>query len=487
MNIVIKMLDLAEYNKNLVGKKIIDNSCGDGNILVEIVKRYLKDAFSQKLSLNKIKTGLENDIYGVEIDKIHQKKCIENLNSITKKYRIENVDWKILNGDFLRMNFSSYFDYIIGNPPYIAYNNLDIDTREFIRGKYDSCKKGKIDYSYAFIEESLKNLNDQGMLVYLIPNNTFKTVSGEKIREIISPYISELHDYTTQKLFKNIMTASSIIVLNKSEMRELFTYHDIVSNRKEIIYKKELGKKWVFESDSNDSNYEPIRFGEYFHAATSVATLLNSAFLIKEYSMDDRYIYTKGFKIEKSIVKNAYSPSNLNSGKNELIIFPYYYDKNNKLNRYSPTVFNTKFPFCVKYFLQFKSALLNRDSDKSARWYEFGRSQALAHLNQNKLLTSTVITNKIKIYELESSDIPFSGIYITPKKNISLSFAKFLLNSNEFHEYISRVGINVNGASIRITSKDINNFIFKNTSLSSLNKDVLQKYLELKPNINNLN
>ncbi len=471
------MLDLAKYTENLVGKKIIDNSCGDGNILVEIVKRYLNDAISRKLPLKKIQVGLENDIYGVEIDEIHQKKCIENLNSITKKYGLENVKWKIINGDFLKMNLNIHFDYIIGNPPYIAYNNLDKKTRKFVREKYDSCKKGKIDYSYAFIEESLKNLNEQGKLVYLIPNNTFKTVSGEKIREIISPYISELHDYTTKKIFKNVMTASSIIVLNKSEMQELFIYHDIVSDRKEEIYKKDLGKKWIFGNDGIESSVEYIHFGEYFHAATSIATLLNSAFLIKEYSIDDKYVYTKGFKIEKSIVKNAYSPSNLNSGKNELIIFPYYYDRNNRLNKYAPSIFNEKFPYFLKYFSQFKNDLLNRDSDVSAQWYEFGRSQALAHLNQNKLLTSTVITNRIKIYELKSDDIPFSGIYIIPKKNISLKVAKFLLNSNEFHEYISRVGINLNGTSIRITSKDINNFIFKNRDLSSSTKEFLKKYL----------
>ncbi|MGE6556632.1 Eco57I restriction-modification methylase domain-containing protein [Exiguobacterium artemiae] len=474
------MLDLAKYTEKLYGKKIIDNSCGDGNILVEIVKRYLQDAFSQNLSLDEIKFGLENDIYGVEIDERHQKKCIENLNVIIKSHGIQKVKWKILKGDFLRMNFDIQFDYIIGNPPYVAYNNLDTETRKFIREKYEGCKKGKIDYSYAFIEESLKNLNKQGKLVYLIPNNTFKTVSGEKIREIICPYISEIHNYTTEKIFKNIMTASSLIVLNKARTDESFIYHDIVSNRKSIIYKKELEGKWIFEKSKKESNYEQIDFGEYFHAATSVATLLNSAFLIKDYSMDDKFVYTQGFKIEKSIVKNAYSPSNLNYGKNQLIIFPYYYDENNKLNRYSPKVFKDKFPNCLEYFSQFKNSLLNRKSDVSAQWYEFGRSQALAHLNQNKLLTSTVITKKIKIYELGNNDIPFSGIYITPKKDVSLKFAELLLNTKQFHEYINKVGINLNGVSIRITSKDINNFTFRNDNLSFFKIDDFQEYLEEK-------
>ena len=35
------MLDLIDYKKNLFGKRILENSCGNGAILKEIVKRYI--------------------------------------------------------------------------------------------------------------------------------------------------------------------------------------------------------------------------------------------------------------------------------------------------------------------------------------------------------------------------------------------------------------------------------------------------------------
>lgn len=38
---VTELLDIAGYNWNLMGRSVLENSCGDGNILKEIVRRYI--------------------------------------------------------------------------------------------------------------------------------------------------------------------------------------------------------------------------------------------------------------------------------------------------------------------------------------------------------------------------------------------------------------------------------------------------------------
>ena len=104
---------------------------------------------------------------------------------------------------------------------------------------------------------------------------------------------------------------------------------------------------------------------------------------------------------------------------------------------------------------------MERDADSKAKWFEYGRSQALAHLNQKKLLLSTVVTNKVEIYELDAETIPYSGIYITVKdKNYDLNSAMQILSSSKFMEYVKNLGISVSGKSKRITCKDINNYEF---------------------------
>ncbi len=45
------MLDMLGYEKNLYGKKIIENSFGDGCFLVEIIKRYIIDCKKKFLIL----------------------------------------------------------------------------------------------------------------------------------------------------------------------------------------------------------------------------------------------------------------------------------------------------------------------------------------------------------------------------------------------------------------------------------------------------
>ena len=85
-------------------------------------------------------------------------------------------------------------------------------------------------------------------------------------------------------------------------------------------------------------------------------------------------------------------------------------------------------------------------------------------MNCEKLLISTVVTNKINVHILLKDEIPYSGLYVVALKEYSLNKAKKLLESKEFQEYVDKIGININGGSRRITSKDIENFYFKNES-----------------------
>lgn len=69
-DIVNKLLDEASYRNDLFGKKVYENSCGTGNILIGIVKRYIEDCLSSGLTTEQIKEGLEGDIYAADIDRL---------------------------------------------------------------------------------------------------------------------------------------------------------------------------------------------------------------------------------------------------------------------------------------------------------------------------------------------------------------------------------------------------------------------------------
>ncbi|MCT4563508.1 MAG: SAM-dependent methyltransferase [Maledivibacter sp.] len=457
--VVEDLLDSVEYKKDLFGKKVIDTACGDGNMLVTIVKRYVEEAIANDLSISDITEGLEKDIYGIEIDFSHYKKCMMNLDMLVSQYGIKHVKWKILNKDSLKTNLNMKFDFVIGNPPYIKYSDLDNKTRGFIKAKFSTCTHGKFDYCYAFIEHGLSLLNEKGKMAFLIPNSIFKNVFAQKLREELIKNTIKIIDFKTRKLFNNALTSSAFIIIDNNINRDYIVYSNVVNKKTKKIKKVNLSGKWVFTNITKRNNVKKYRFEDYFKASITIATLYNKAYVLNQYEDYGEYYKVNDCLVEKSVVRVAASPRGLNSNKKELIIFPYYY-KDNVLKRYKQKEFEEIYPKAVEYLLTFSKELSKRKSDISTKWFEYGRSQALAHLNQSKLLISTVVTKTVKVYELSEDCIPYSGIYITPRTNISLDKAKKMLESEDFLKYVQGIGINASGNSLRITSSDINNYEF---------------------------
>ena len=453
---VQKILDYVGYKNNLYNKKVAENSCGDGNILLEIVRRYIQDCINTGLTIQQIKQGLERDIYGAEIDKEHINNCTIKLNLLASEYGITEVKWNIFNGDFLKLNLIDKFDYVIGNPPYITYKELSIENRFFLRESFETCHHGKFDYCYAFIEASIRSLKNRGKLAYLIPSNIFKNQFAKSLREYVKKDLIDIYDFTNKKLFKDKLTASAIIVYEKNSDQMFVRYHNILLNESTQIAKNDLNGKWQFKNISD--KFGTIKFGDYFHAASSIATLLNRVYIIQDYTDEGNYINTNGNLIEKSILRRAISPRSKRYKKEEYIIFPYLY-QDDYLVRFSEAQFAEQFPMTNKYMENSRLKLEKRDNDKGISWFEYGRTQALAHLNQEKLLLSTLVTNKVHVYTLDQLDIPTSGIYIVKKGNYDLEVAKRTLESPEFYNYVKNIGVISNSSSYRIAPKDINNFL----------------------------
>lgn len=454
IHIVKKMLDEVGYIDDLYGKNFLENSCGDGQILCEAIKRYIEDCKKHHIKDCDIIIGLENDFYAVEYDEVNFLNCKKNLDLLAKSYGFDNVEWNIVNGDFLSLKIKSTFDFIVGNPPYIAYANIDKENRIFIRDNFESCKKGKFDYCYPFIELSLKYLKKKGKMAYLIPTNIFKNVFAKDLRNLLLDKTTKIFDYTTEKIFKNVLTSSSIIVCESTNNKSNIKYYD-VSNKKTIsISKMNLNDKWVFDNIYNEGT---LVFSDYFLAATSVATLLNEAFVIKSYEEVDDHFLVADNLIEKELVKTAASPRSLSKGIGELIIFPYKFGDKGLIKIETKTMLE-QYPGIVNHLEKFRDKLESRNIDKSCKWFEYGRSQAIDNLNQKKLLMSFIITNRVNVYEIDENTIPYSGIYIVPKSNIDLSLAKEILESKEFLDYVKKIGIYVSGSSLRITANDIKKF-----------------------------
>lgn len=455
------MLDMANYNDNLYGKKILEDSFGSGNILIQVITRYIEKCLEEGITLSNIKKGLEEDIYGSEIDTNLYEDCIEKLNALIKKYDLKDVNWQLLNRDSLTIDWGIKFDFIIGNPPYVKYHELDISKRNWLRNNYKSCQLGNFDYYYAFTENAMNLLNSSGKLVYLIPNNAFKNVYGSNLREILKEFITQIYFYRNEVIFEKAVVTPCIIKVERNAISTFLEYEIHNEGYKTKIKKSQLGtNKWVFDSDFTMIE-SSIKFGDLFLASMPIATLYNQAFILRGVTKSSSGYFYQNKELEKEILKKAASPKSMLLNKNEYIIFPYRVE-NGQLHRFTEVEFCNQFPNVMAHLKKFYNKLIKRNSSNGVKWFEYGRTQAIKHQNQPKLLISTLVTNKVSVYKLSSETVPYSGIYITAKADVDLKLAEQILTSPTFMDYVKKVGTITTPHSIRITARDINNFPLDN-------------------------
>lgn len=451
--IVNQVLDYAGYTNDLYGKKVLENSCGEGNFLTQIVERYIDDCGIRELSREDIKAGLERDIVAYEIDEQKIDTCIHRLEEIGKRYNIESVNWNIKKQDFLKVGLKEKFDLIIGNPPYCTYHDLSDEERAFLRDNFESCQNGRFDYFYAFIEKSLNVLNTGGGLFYLVPFSLYRNKSAKALRKKLISKLRLVVDYSGINIFEKVTVSSTLIGYQKSVDTESFEYRRPSKDVVKEVQKETLGDIWIFETKPETKRF---RFGDYYAVNNSVATQCNEAYLLNVINEDKDYAYTDtGEKLERALIKKAVS---IRSSEKDLrIIFPYMYHVG-RVKHYSNEEFEKKFPCISKHLMKYKDKLDNRDAAKNAKWFEYGRSQGLQHVESKNLVMSMIITNQVKIIEAGKGAVPYAGYVITAISQYDLDIAKKILESEDFINYVKEHGTPTTKTSYRISAKEIENY-----------------------------
>ena len=216
-DMVCFMLDTAGYyGQNILQKHIIDNSCGDGAFLCEIVRRYIEISLQNKYSTEQIKYDLEYYIHGIEIEKNEYQKCINNLNKITELSGIYNIQWDIKNADALNVqNYNGKMDFVVGNPPYVRVHNLlDYSSVK----QFHLTQQGMTDLYIVFYEIGIAMLNKTGVLCYINPSSLFNSLAAKLLRKslIQNQLLKKVIDLKHTQIF-NATTYTAIILLSQEK------------------------------------------------------------------------------------------------------------------------------------------------------------------------------------------------------------------------------------------------------------------------------
>lgn len=148
---------LQPYIKNICN--VLEPSCGSGEYIT---------------ALNKFPhfniTGIEN-----------------NITIYETILQLKNDNVNIYNYDYLLYKTDTKYDLIIGNPPYFVMKKNDVNK------EYHTYFEGRPNIFILFIIKSLKMLNDDGILSFVLPKNFLNCLYYDKTRQYISNHFQIIH------------------------------------------------------------------------------------------------------------------------------------------------------------------------------------------------------------------------------------------------------------------------------------------------------
>ena len=178
---------LIPYIKNI--KNVLEPSCGSCNYILSLNEKY------SDLNI----TGIENN------------KTI--FNSITT---LQNDSINLLNSDYLSHSFKTKYDLIIGNPPYFVMKMKSLSTL-YKDSLDDYCNyfEGRPNIFILFIIKSLKLLNKNGILSFVLPNNFLNCLYYDKTRKYINEHyhIINIIECNDKKSYKDTFQETIILII----------------------------------------------------------------------------------------------------------------------------------------------------------------------------------------------------------------------------------------------------------------------------------
>lgn len=221
------ILDMAGYtdSKILMTKSILEPSFGGGDFLIPIVHRLLKSYFRKEKNSKGIVKKLKDSIRAVELFTPSYNDTKLELHVVICSYGVSSKDAKdllsswLINSDFLLTDFDdTYFDFVIGNPPYVRQDEINNSLLSIYRSKYSTIYD-RADLYVPFIQRSLELLKEKGKLGFICSDRWMKNKYGGPLRKLVSSNynLSFFVDMFSIDAFKTDVSAYPSIFLIENE------------------------------------------------------------------------------------------------------------------------------------------------------------------------------------------------------------------------------------------------------------------------------
>ncbi len=286
---------------------VLEPSCGDGNFIESIIERLKK--------MNALNEEITENLQGIEFDPQEAAKTIARINELG----ISNRNNLIRNDDFFNyynqiFEENKKFDVVVGNPPFIRYQNFMEEHRipAFEIMNTAGLTPNRLTNSWVpFLIASSLLLKDSGKLGMVIPAELFQVGYATQTREFLSTFYSKITIITFKKLvFPDIQQEVILLLCEKSKEEhsgikviELDDMSDLDSldvsdlsllELKPIDHASEKWTKYFLTTDEiltlRKLREHPklIMSGDAIDVDVGIVTGLNSFFVLNEQTMKEQ-------------------------------------------------------------------------------------------------------------------------------------------------------------------------------------------------------
>jgi type I restriction-modification system DNA methylase subunit len=307
---------------------------------------------------------------------------------------------KIVNADFLKYEFTTKFDLIVGNPPYFVMKNTLVDK------KYKKFYTGRANIFIIFILKCLSLLKPDGVLAFVLPKSFLNCVYYDKTRAYINHNFQILDIYESYDKYIETAQPTVVFMLKNSKIvagNERF----VLEKNKFTVFGSEGHIKELTELYKNSKTLNHLGFkvsvGKVvWNQCKSILTddktktrliyssdIVNKKLSIKEYSNPQKknYIDKPGITTPMMILNRGYGVGNY--------VFNYCI-----LDGHMSYLIENHL-ICIEYNKSLDKSKLLELFNKIANSFENEKTQKFINLYfGNSAINTTELANILPIYDL---------------------------------------------------------------------------------------